>query len=123
MRSILVPNEIPTNVILGLTDVLITDYSSIFFDFLSTGRPVLFFTPDLEDYEGTRGLYFEPNQWPGPAVRTITELAPHIMRYATTGQLPPESADRYRAAQQRFTQLRRWRRGTARRRHRVPRAP
>ncbi len=103
VRSILVPNEIPTNVILGLTDVLITDYSSIFFDFLSTGRPVLFFTPDLEDYEGTRGLYFEPNQWPGPAVRTIAELAPHIVRYATTGQLPPESADRYRAAQQRFT--------------------
>ena len=103
VKSILVPNEIPTNVILGLTDVLITDYSSIFFDFLSTGRPVLFFTPDLEDYEGTRGLYFEPNQWPGPLARTIAELAPHISRYATTGQLPPESVDRYRAAQQRFS--------------------
>ena len=103
VRSILVPNEVPTNVILGLTDVLITDYSSIFFDFLSTGRPVLFFTPDLEDYEGTRGLYFEPNQWPGPVARTIGELAPHISRYATTGQLPPEAVDRYRAAQQRFS--------------------
>ena len=35
----LVPNHLPTNAVLGVTDVLVTDYSSIFFDFLATGRP------------------------------------------------------------------------------------
>jgi CDP-glycerol glycerophosphotransferase len=105
LRRILVPNELPTNVILGLTDVLITDYSSIFVDFLSTGRPVLFFTPDLEDYAGTRGLYFPPSEWPGPVSRTTEELASHIERYALTGDLPPESAERYRSMQGRFTRF------------------
>src|ERR1700733_524390 len=32
LRDLLVPNDIPTNVALGATDVLLTDYSSIFFD-------------------------------------------------------------------------------------------
>ena len=37
--AFLVPNDVPANVVLGVTDLLVTDYSSIFFDFLSTGRP------------------------------------------------------------------------------------
>lgn len=102
LRRLLVPNEIPTNVILGLTDVLVTDYSSIYFDFLATGRPVLFFTPDLDDYAGTRGLYFEPEEWPGPVSRTIDELAEHLVAYAATGMLPAEAADRYRQARREF---------------------
>ena len=51
---------------LAVTDVLITDYSSIFIDFLATGRPVLFYTPDLADYESSRGLYL-PLRATGPA--------------------------------------------------------
>ncbi|MEO6828069.1 MAG: glycosyltransferase [Microbacteriaceae bacterium] len=98
LQRVLVPNEIPTNVTLGLTDYLVTDYSSIFFDFLATGRPVLFFTPDLEDYTGSRGLYLEPDQWPGPVCRTIDEIAGHLEACIETGELPPESAERYRAA-------------------------
>ncbi|WP_289010019.1 bifunctional glycosyltransferase family 2 protein/CDP-glycerol:glycerophosphate glycerophosphotransferase, partial [uncultured Thermomonospora sp.] len=33
-----------------VTDVLVTDYSSVMFDFACTGRPILFFTYDLEHY-------------------------------------------------------------------------
>jgi glycosyltransferase involved in cell wall biosynthesis len=75
LRDTLVPNEIPTNVVLGVTDVLVNDYSSVFFDFLSTGRPIIFFTPDLRDYEGYRGLYLAPDELPGPVVSRIPELA------------------------------------------------
>jgi CDP-glycerol glycerophosphotransferase len=55
-------------------DVLVTDYSSIMFDFANTGRPMVFFAYDLDarrdelllDYEGTV---------PGPIARTTDELA------------------------------------------------
>ena len=60
----LVPNSIPTNLVLGVTDVLVTDYSSIFFDYLSTGRPVLHFVPDLDDYRTGRGLYLAETSCP-----------------------------------------------------------
>lgn len=38
-------------------DVLITDYSSIAFDYSLTGKPILWFAPDLQQYEASRGLY------------------------------------------------------------------
>lgn len=71
----LVPNEIPANAVLAVTDALITDYSSIFFDYLQSGRPVVFSAPDIEDYTSTRGLYFEPETWPGPVCATVGEVA------------------------------------------------
>lgn len=62
----LVPNTIPTNALLGLADGLITDYSSIFFDFLATSRPIAFFTPDAAEYGESRGTYFPLDELPGP---------------------------------------------------------
>ncbi len=73
----LIPNDLPTNVVLGLTDVLVTDYSSIFFDFLSTERPIIFFTPDQEDYARERGTS-ELGELPGRVARTVDELAEAI---------------------------------------------
>ena len=84
----LVPNEIPTNTVLAATDILITDYSSIFFDFLSTGRPIAFLTPDIDDYAGYRGLYVEPGEWPGPVTTTVDELATELVTLTATG-MPP----------------------------------
>jgi CDP-glycerol glycerophosphotransferase (TagB/SpsB family)/glycosyltransferase involved in cell wall biosynthesis len=74
----LVPNDLPTNVILGLTDVLVTDYSSIFFDYLSTGRPIVFFTPDEEDYARERGTSLSDGL-PGAVTRTVEQLAQAIV--------------------------------------------
>jgi CDP-glycerol glycerophosphotransferase len=107
LREILVPNELPTNEILAVADAVITDYSSIYIDYLTTGRPVLFFTPDLENYEGSRGLYFPPAEWPGPLSSTIEELATHINRLDTGSADDPAVAfkDAYAAARERFTGL------------------
>ena len=82
----LAPNEIPTNLILGVTDILVTDYSSIFFDFLATGRPIFFLTPDIADYSGYRGLYMEPETWPGPVALSVPELAREISALDTDGR-------------------------------------
>lgn len=59
-----------------ITDVLITDYSSVFFDFAHSGKPMLFFTYDLEHYRDTlRGFYFDlTSRAPGPLVKTSEEL-------------------------------------------------
>src|SRR5919197_5801424 len=58
-------------------DVLITDYSSMMFDFANTGRPMLFFTYDLEAYrDQVRGFYFDfAEKAPGPLLSTTEELA------------------------------------------------
>ncbi|MET8623209.1 CDP-glycerol glycerophosphotransferase family protein [Kitasatospora sp. NPDC004669] len=85
--------------LLLVADVLVTDYSSIMFDFAITGRPVYFFTYDLEHYRDTlRGFYFdfEPNA-PGPLVPTSAELLGALRELADSGaELPPGYAERYR---------------------------
>ena len=43
--------------VLPAVDMLITDYSSIAFDFALTGRPILFLAPDVDAYAASRGLY------------------------------------------------------------------
>jgi CDP-glycerol glycerophosphotransferase len=104
LSRLLVPNEIPTNLVLGVSDLLISDYSSIFFDFLQTGRPIVFFTPDLADYAGTRGLYFEPEEWPGPVLESAREVGEQIARIAADGdRVPEEARERYAAMRARFT--------------------
>jgi CDP-glycerol glycerophosphotransferase len=101
LRKILVSNEIPTNVVLGLTDVLITDYSSIFFDFLATGRPIVFYTPDMTDYSSVRGTYYPPLDWPGPLCSTSAEVASAIDDLPAAFQAA--TPEPYRTWRERFT--------------------
>ncbi|MFQ3861563.1 CDP-glycerol glycerophosphotransferase family protein [Staphylococcus xylosus] len=61
----LIPNWVDTNEILSTIDILITDYSSIFFDFLPLRKPIHFFMPDKEEYEEMRGLYLDIETLPG----------------------------------------------------------
>ena len=60
--------------IVNLADVLITDYSSVFFDFANTGRKIILFNYDEEDYISYRGFYFPLSDLPFPKVQTIDEL-------------------------------------------------
>lgn len=59
------PHAVDTCSLLSIVDVLITDYSSIFYDFLITKRPVIHFVPDWDYYVETRGMYFTQEQLPG----------------------------------------------------------
>ncbi len=66
LSRLLVPNTIPANVLLGVADALVTDYSSIFFDYLATGRPIGFLVPDSDEYTVERGTYMSLDELPGP---------------------------------------------------------
>lgn len=59
-----------------ISDILITDYSSVFFDFANLKKPMLFYVYDLENYrDNLRGFYFDfEKQAPGPLVKTTDEL-------------------------------------------------
>ncbi|MEO6999494.1 MAG: CDP-glycerol glycerophosphotransferase family protein, partial [Terracoccus sp.] len=100
----LVPNSNATNDVLATTDVLVTDYSSIFFDFLSTGRPILFHTPDREDYDEYRGRYLTDDELPGPSSASVEELAAQVAAIGTGGGADPvvTHGERYARARDRF---------------------
>lgn len=100
----LVPNASPTNEVLAVTDVLVTDYSSIFFDFLSTGRPILFHTPDVADYDASRGRYLPDDELPGPTSTTVEQLAAQLGAIGSGGPLDPRQThgERHEAARARF---------------------
>lgn len=58
-----------------ISDVLITDYSSVFFDYAVLKRPMLFYMFDLHEYANDlRGFYFDINTLPGPIVEKEDDL-------------------------------------------------
>ncbi|TAL46261.1 MAG: glycosyltransferase, partial [Salinibacterium sp.] len=58
--------------------------------------------PDIEDYAGHRGLYFEPSEWPGPVVTTVEDLAAEIAKLAA-GTQDHSIAKNYASMRQRFS--------------------
>jgi CDP-glycerol glycerophosphotransferase len=87
-----------------VSDVLITDYSSVMFDFAPTGRPILFFTYDLEQYrDNLRGFYFDFEEAaPGPLLATSDEV---LATVKDLGTVAAQYRDRYEAFAERFCPL------------------
>ncbi len=81
-------------------DALITDYSSVMFDFSVTGKPMYFLVPDLEHYRGElRGFYFDLGERaPGPLVRSQAELLEALQDAGAIARY----AERYVAWQEQF---------------------
>lgn len=98
----LVPNDTPTNTVLGLSDILITDYSSIFFDFLASDRPIVFFTPDAADYSGSRGTYMATEQLPGASCSTLDELSAAVAEAGCADEAASDAHARYAQWKERF---------------------
>jgi len=81
-----------------VSDVLITDYSSVMFDFVNTGRPMIFFTWDIDDYrDRVRGLYFDLTEDPpGPICRTSLEVLDSLAQLTDVQQEYADSYGRFR---------------------------
>lgn len=69
------PEVYDTYEILNMCDVLITDYSSVMYDFANSGKKIILFAYDMEDYTGSRGMYEDIRQYPFPLVRTAEDVA------------------------------------------------
>ncbi|WP_249306017.1 CDP-glycerol glycerophosphotransferase family protein [Lederbergia citrea] len=68
------------NDLLLVTDLLITDYSSICFEYSLLNKPMLFFAHDVEEYISKRGFYFEYQSFiPGNLVKTTDEMLEKII--------------------------------------------
>jgi CDP-glycerol glycerophosphotransferase len=85
-------------------DLMVTDYSSSMVDFAITGKPMLFFTYDLEHYrDDLRGFYFDLAEVaPGPLVSTSTELVTAI---GDIEAIAAANADRYARFRETFCSL------------------
>ncbi|MED1468588.1 CDP-glycerol:glycerophosphate glycerophosphotransferase [Bacillus salipaludis] len=67
------------NELLLITDLLITDYSSVIFEYSLLKRPMVFFSYDLEYYLSERGFYYEYKDLvPGPIATTTGEVIKYI---------------------------------------------
>ena len=74
--------SIPTEELYPVTDILITDYSSVLYDFLLLKKNVIFYVPDYEEYLETRGLYIDyKKEFEFPIVYNIDNLYETICNY------------------------------------------
>lgn len=86
-----------------VSDLLVTDYSSVFFDYAILDRPIVFYMYDLESYaDELRGFYLEIDELPGPLARTESELTAAIKG---SSEEPAREAERRRAFRERFSPL------------------
>jgi CDP-ribitol ribitolphosphotransferase / teichoic acid ribitol-phosphate polymerase len=88
--------SLDVNDLLFGVDVLVTDYSSIMFEFAALGRPMVFYAPDLEEYVAGRDFYVPFEQFvPGPIVRTFADLLDAVRRAETPSPATTAFAKRH----------------------------
>lgn len=79
-------------------DLLVTDYSSVFFDYALLDRPVIFHMYDLDHYrDRLRGLYLELDELPGPVCQSEAELADLILGVDARQEAEAAKRARFRA--------------------------
>lgn len=72
------PASIDTNELLAVVDVLVTDYSSVFYDYLPRMKPIVFFMHDQDEYLAERGVYFDNDELPGFIETTAEDTATRV---------------------------------------------
>lgn len=91
------PASVDPYLVLPHADLLVTDYSSVFFDYLTVDRPIVFFPYDRSSYTARRGLYFDyESVTPGPIAADVDSLCSALgdALEAASGGADPYAADR-----------------------------
>ena len=82
----LCPPEIGIDTAMCAADILISDYSSLIFEYSLLSRPMIFFAYDLDEYEHSRDYYYNYIDFvPGPIVKTSDELLQAVADAAQNG--------------------------------------
>lgn len=92
--------SIPTERVLPVVDILISDYSTVIFEYLLFNRPLVLFVPDFNEYYSNRGFYFDYSELPGCIVKDGNELANAIENQFKNNELDKIKTfrDRYLSA-------------------------
>lgn len=66
--------DLATDELFAAADLLITDYSSVLYDYLIYQKPFILYAPDLEEYRQKRGFYLEYESLPAPVLKSPNDL-------------------------------------------------
>ena len=85
-----------------VADLLVTDYSSVFFDYANLRRPIIYYMYDMDYYrDGLRGFYLSLDELPGPIVKEEDGLIASIRDLSENFQVD----EKYRAFNDKFNYL------------------
>lgn len=81
-------NRVDINDLYLVSDILVTDYSSVFFDYANLQRPIVFYTYDIDEYRETlRGFYFDlEEEAPGPLVKDMGSFLEVLEEFDEKGE-------------------------------------
>ena len=86
-----------------IADILVTDYSSVFFDYANLRRPMIFYMYDKQAYaDDIRGFYIDLEELPGPIVQTEDELFQAILNADSSAE---EYEQKYEAFHKKYNPL------------------
>lgn len=81
------------NELLMITDLLITDYSSVIFEYSLLNKPIIFYVPDYEEYKNNRNFYYNFNEYMyGKEIQEFRELIENIQY----NQIQEEKVNKFR---------------------------
>jgi len=88
---------LPIEALLCAADLLISDYSSLIFEYSLLGRPMLFYPYDLEAYDSARSFYYPYLRFvPGDLVWSAEDIAAAVRRNLFEGQFDPARVQAFR---------------------------
>lgn len=86
-----------------ISDIIMTDYSSVFFDFANLKRPMLFYMYDLDSYKNNlRDFYMDLDELPGPIAKTQEELEHNLENIE---EISKEYKEKYEKFNKKFNYL------------------
>lgn len=86
-----------------ISDIIMTDYSSVFFDYANLKRPMLFYMYDIDDYKGNlRDFYLDLDELPGPIAKNQDELEYNL---ENIDEIFKNYSEKYKIFNQKFNYL------------------
>lgn len=88
-------NDESTYRLFCVSDYLISDYSSIVFDYMILNKKILFFVPDLKEYMASVGVYVDIHELGYPVCTNEDEIIKNILSYPTMKQCHKKNLDTF----------------------------